>query len=283
MKTTLFLMLTLVVGGSLASERAKMEIKKSYGVENPTEFKLLVDNIQGDVIVEGYDGSEIIIDLEILITARNSSHVEQAKSELDLRERLDDGELQLSMEAPFVEYWKEGEFRSRRIVESPPYDYKYNFFLKVPRSMAVMASTINDGQVRVKGVLGDLEVRNVNGSISIRDAKEVLEASTVNGFVDVEYAENPSKNGSFHTINGNITLYMQPSPMMSVAAETMNGEMFSAFEFETLPAVLKVNEKRRGNGMEYKLEEKVAVKIGEGNGPELRFKTLNGDIYLRKI
>ena len=66
------------------------------------------------------------------------------------------------------------------------YDYKMNFLVRVPRSVHVTVSTINDGDVVVENMHGKVNAENINGAIKLTDLTQAATASTINGNVDVE-------------------------------------------------------------------------------------------------
>ena len=282
MKNVLILLCTLAVTGVQASERDKVLINKNYPVTGK-DFLLEVENIFGNVEIEESSGNVIELALEIDISARSEEQLEKAKSELSIREQVFEDELVLSMKAPFLEEHRDGDrIVGRSINRGPRYDFNYHWTLKVPKDVEVTASTVNEGDVIISGAFRSISASNVNGDIMIEKASEVEEARTVNGQVEVYFAEKPTIEGSYSTINGDITLYMR-NPGLTLSAKTMHGEMYSAFEFEQLPARLVTNKSRRSRATEYKIEEKVMAKIGNEDGPELDFSTLNGNIYLKKI
>ncbi|MGC4022341.1 MAG: hypothetical protein QM734_10520 [Cyclobacteriaceae bacterium] len=50
---------------------------------------------------------------------------------------------------------------------NPPYDYVFNFVVKVPAGINVEVSTVNDGNVSVENVKGAVKANNVNGAIRL--------------------------------------------------------------------------------------------------------------------
>ena len=282
MKNVLILACVLAVTGAQATERDKILINKEYPISK-NRFLLEVENIFGSVEIEESAGNTIQLQLQIDISARNTELLERAKSELSIREQEFENELILSMKAPFIEEYREGgRIVGRGIHHGPRYDFNYEWKLKVPKGVDVTASTVNDGDVLISGAFGSISASNVNGDVFIEKASEVEEARTVNGQVEVYFADKPTIEGSYSTINGDITLYMN-NPRLTLSAKTMHGEMYSAFDFEQLPARLVTNKSQRSRATEYKIEEKVLAKIGNEEGPELSFSTLNGNIYLKKI
>jgi DUF4097 and DUF4098 domain-containing protein YvlB len=84
------------------------------------------------------------------------------------------------------------------------FDYTMDFVVKVPASISVLVSTVNDGDVVVENVNGAVSANNVNGSIKLTNLMREADASTINGDVDIVYAKNPLKDCRFYSLNGDI-------------------------------------------------------------------------------
>ncbi len=269
---------------AICGERDQKEIKKSYEVPSSGDFHLVVENIQGDVFVEGYDGNTIELALNITVNAYNQKELSKAMEELELDEITYPDELLLRMKAPFVRYEDSpGRRRGGMRCEGPDYDYAYDFTLKVPKGVKVHASTINDGRIRITDVRAIERSSNINGPIRIAGVAETRSISTVNGDIDITYAARPKENSKFHTINGNITLKLPEDFSADVEAKSMQGDLFSAFDYESIPPKLKVTEGRTGRTVKYEIQQTTAVRIGSTEGPRFLFETLNGDMFLKKI
>ncbi len=269
----------------LQAQTETVEITKSYTISDPTTFHLQIENINGDVTVTGYDGSTVELDLEIRISEKRSGGMEEGKRELTLGEyELEDG-LLLTMDAPWIERkWKDGRVYSRNYHgEARDYNYRYTFRVKVPYDLKVSASTVNRGDVQVEGVKGPLDVHNVNGHIDVLGAHDISSAATVNGDITIQYNRNQTMDAVFHTINGDIVLKLREGWNGEVTAESMQGDFFTAFDFDYLPAKVERTTEEDDGGTVYKIGQKNAVAIGSGRGPKLEFETLNGDIYLKRI
>lgn len=285
MKNLLLMYIALVPMLLSAFHREEIVINKTYEIGEPQEFLLNIRNVNGGVEVEGYDGTQVILELVIQITSNDLLEIEKGKRELELGEYRYDDELILTMKAPFVrDYIENGRVRGMQIQrDEKDYRFKYTFRVKVPRNINVDASTVNKGDIRIEQVSGRLATRNVNGDIMVRNAREIEEASTVNGDIDVSFFANPEKNGKFNTINGDITLELKRDLSAQILAKSMQGEFFSAFDFTYMPPIVEVNESRRRNATEYKIGSSTQIQIGEGEGPDLRFETLTGNVYLKRI
>src|ERR1041384_7229171 len=157
--------------------------------------------------------------------------------------------------------------------------------IEVPANTSMKLSTINDGDVEVSNVKGDLEVSNTNGSISLTNVGGSAVLDALNGNITVTFATiNPEKSMSFSSLNGSIDVTFPPSLKARLKMKTEQGEIYSDFDIkmETSPAKMEDGE-RTGRRGRYRVSlDKMMTGTVNGGGPEIQFKNLNGDIYIRK-
>jgi hypothetical protein len=269
----LILLITLI-NPDLKEE--KITINKTYELESPKDMVVLIDNIFGSISVEPSNDNKVYLTLEIEISAGNESLMQKAKNELQLGEVFAHDTLLFYTRAPFVKRTKWGNNWGRDMHEGPKYSFKYKYTLKVPKDVILEAKTVNKGNVYVRDI-ATVKACNVNGSIEIKNVNQVLQASTVNGDVTINFLENPKNHIDFNTINGDFNLELPKNLNARVFFDSMNGDLFTAFDYQKLIPKVEKSEK---NGT-YKIGTKSGVEIGSG-GPELSFKSINGNVYLKK-
>jgi hypothetical protein len=259
---------------------------------------LMIANINGDVKVTGYEGDKVIVEVTRTIKAKTEERLEQGKRELTLGsiDRVDT--LIFYVEGACNEFGRnkrnknnndnwgshggwgyEWNNNGRGRSCNPPYDYTLDFNVKVPTSVNLILSTINNGDVTVENVKGALKVENVNGSIKLAKISREATATTVNGDVDIEYVTNPLKDCRFYSLNGDINAWFQKGLAANMSFESFNGDFYTNVDrLESLPVTVEKEE--RSNGTKYKVKGN-RFKIGNG-GVFLDFETFNGDVYLKE-
>jgi DUF4097 and DUF4098 domain-containing protein YvlB len=95
--------------------------------------------------------------------------------------------------------------------------------------------------------------------------------------VKVAFSRNPTKDSSFHTLNGSVDLYFASNPDADLDLHTSNGGVYADFEVTTLPVTVKGQ--NLNNRMIYRTGGEMKVRAGKG-GPQLSLHTLNGSIRL---
>jgi hypothetical protein len=154
--------------------------------------------------------------------------------------------------------------------------------LLVPRKASLKLSTVNDGDIAVRGIDGDLELQNTNGDVSALDVSGAVVAHTVNGEVKVTLGRvDPKAAMAFSTLNGDVDVTVPADTRASLRMRSDNGEIYSDFDVQLGPPEAKVTQGRSGGRYRLEVEREVRGTVN-GGGPEIQLRTFNGDIYLRR-
>lgn len=294
MKIIIGIAVAFITNISLAQTFEEKIVKEfSFEKKSPANT-VVVTNISGDVKVSGYDGEKVMLEVTKKIKAKTPERLELGKKEIQLGTKDLADTLIFFMEGGCNEFGRlnKRERRSSGIAWGynwshngrhndcdEHYEYSLDFVLKVPRSVNVILSTVNDGDVSVENLNGALHVENVNGAIKLTNIRREAWASTINGDVDVEYSSNPEKSCRFYTLNGDINAWFQKGLTADMSFESFNGDLYTnVAQLESLPVVVEKEE--HDNGMKYKVNGN-RFRIGKG-GILLDFETFNGDVYLKE-
>jgi hypothetical protein len=176
------------------------------------------------------------------------------------------------------------EHDNRIAISSDSWRQAIDLEITVPAASSVVVSTVNSGDLAVRGVTGELELHNTNGGISVEGARGPVSAATVNGTVRVLFRADAPAGApmAFSTLNGDIEVAFPAGLKADVRMRSDNGEIYSDFDvvLERQPAKVE-EERKKGGRYRVVLSREVAGKIG-GGGPELLLKTFNGDILLKR-
>ncbi len=258
-------------------------------------FTLNIGLLNGSIKIVGYEGKDIVIDA--------------VSGEARKRERLRDkekekGGVNTNINVNVQPFGKEKENASgmkrlngagngmeitveeksnRVTINSDSYKRPIDFVIKVPMSSAKLKiSTVNDGDISISNVSGEMEIENTNGDISVTNVSGSVVANTTNGWIVAALKTVDGKTPmAFSTLNGKVDVTLPADIKVSLKAKSDMGQIYSDFDVtidKTAPKITRSNEK----GM-YKLniEDWVQGKIN-GGGPELLIKSFNGSIYVRK-
>jgi DUF4097 and DUF4098 domain-containing protein YvlB len=154
--------------------------------------------------------------------------------------------------------------------------------IEVPAASSIEVSTVNDGEVAVSGLSGELVLHNTNGDIRVADVTGPVDATTVNGDVKVVFGRTlASAAMAFSTLNGDVDLTLPADANVNVVLRSDNGDIFSDFDVQLERKPAQIESDRKKGKFHVSIARDLAGKIGAG-GPELFLKTFNGDIALRK-
>jgi hypothetical protein len=236
---------------------------------------LEVEQVSGSIIVKGYAGKEVIVEAVTRAGGERRSREREGRAAPEGLKRIDAASSNLSVE----------EKGNRIKIETESWRTPTDLTIQVPLETSVKLATVNSGEIRVEGIRGSLEVENTNGKITLLNVSGSVAAETVNGSIIATLnqvaADRPM---SFTTINGTIDVTLPPDLKARVKLMSENGEVFSDFDItmEASKANTQISDDRsKGGKYRIKLEKAIYGNIN-GGGPEYRFNTLNGAIYIRK-
>ena len=262
----------------------KEVIKKELSYENSgADRMLVVQNLNGSITVEGYDGDLVLVEVDKTIRARTADDLELGKKEIGVKVLHTDGKLIVYPDVPNM-HFKEGRFTSidcNRYEESP-YEHTLNFKVKMPKSSKLKVGAINNGEVIVRNTRGSyINANNINGGIVLENITGQTKVHCINGEVSIAYADNPTKDSTYYSLNGDIKITYRKGLSADIAFKSMNGELFTDFEIAKQYAKTTKDEPGKKN-TKYRYESKPVVQIGKG-GLSFDFETLNGDVIIKKI
>ncbi|HVT61424.1 MAG TPA: DUF4097 family beta strand repeat-containing protein [Thermoanaerobaculia bacterium] len=231
-----------------------------------------VSLVQGGVTVEGYGGKEVVIEAAGPAEREGHSRGKHGKSTQGMR-RIPNTDLGLTAE----------EENNVVRVETKSYARPVDLKILVPVNTSLHLSTVNSGDIKVTGVAGELELANVNGGIVAKDVSGSVVAHTTNGDLKIAFTRlDKTKTMAFSTLNGDVDVTFPADLKANIRLRSDRGEIYSDFELATSArSTPTAKESTHGRKRRIEMDQEMQGTIG-GGGPELRFQTFNGDIYLRK-
>lgn len=291
-KTSLLMAPLLMVTGLLAATHAVAasdrdddyavrdteHVQRSFAFTGAGPYRLEIDNVVGSIQVAAHDAPTVELTITKTLAARTDERLDAARREVTLDIKEEPAFISLFVDGPFRDCDRDRRQRVGWHWRDPQYKVRYDFVLRVPRQVALMLHTVNEGDIRIEGTTGEFDVSNVNGGIEMLDISGTGDVRTINKDLRVVFRANPNGPSSFKTINGDVIVCFQPTLAANLRMKTWHGGLYSDFETSALPALQPVSERRDGKFV-YKADRSVGARVGAG-GPELRFETLNGDIRI---
>jgi DUF4097 and DUF4098 domain-containing protein YvlB len=156
--------------------------------------------------------------------------------------------------------------------------------VQTPINTSLNVKTVNGGQILIEGINGDVEAQNLNGAVTVRNVTGSVIAHSLNGAVTVTLAGVKSGSPmSFSSLNGTIDVTLPPTVAADFSMKTNHGEIYSDFDVKLKASPKPVVEEADSKKGKYKVKTDGSM-VGSvnGGGPEFKFTTLNGNIYIRK-
>lgn len=158
--------------------------------------------------------------------------------------------------------------------------------ITVPRRSSLQLKCVNNGDIYVEQVSGEIDTDDLNGKITLKNVSGSVIAHSLNGSVVVSLDQiDPSKPMSFSTLNGDIDVTLPDNLKANVRMKTDNGEIYSDFDVKLDSGSNPVPEvsAREQNGRRYHLRfDRALHGTINGGGPEFQFTSFNGQIYIHK-
>ncbi|UYZ62825.1 DUF4097 domain-containing protein [Hymenobacter weizhouensis] len=248
-----FLLLTLGTGTALHAQEYKARFT------NRQDRRLVIEMRGSNVVVEGYDGDEVVI--------RGNGYEAPPKQAEGLRPLYNSAEdntrLGLSV-AP--------DGNALRVVQASRKDVTYT--LRVPRrtSLVFTETTWSGSNLTVTGLAGSLELNMKNGDVTLTNVTGPLVANSTSGDLAVRFSEVPDAPTAVSLISGKLDVTMPASTKANLALRSISGEIYTDFDLNPRPTPDGLN---RVGG------QTITVPLN-GGGPKLSLHTISGDIFVRK-
>lgn len=201
----------------------------------------------GGIRVEAWNGNEVRVEARVTTRARGRVDAEELAADVHI------------VSAPGRLQTDGPRTRGRT-------HWEVSYRIQVPVGTNLDLSTTNGG-IQVSGVQGTVEARTTNGSIRLNDLEGAVRAQSTNGGVEANFSQGAriQRDTELRTTNGSVTLTLPEGASARLEASTTNGGITTDF-----PITVQGRVGRSLSGT-----------IGEG-GPEIRVRTTNGAIRIRK-
>lgn len=253
---------------SFAQDAAKEQLTVALSAPGKPG-SLEVSLVNGSIRVTGYSGKDVAIDA----AARPSKTTNSSPSMAMGLKRISAGNaLNLTAE----------EKNNRVEISTESWKGPIDLAIKVPRNFSLKLSTVNDGDITIDNVTGELELTNVNGDITLTQVAGSAVANTVNG--DLKATFTSIKAGApmaFSTLNGKVDVTLPASASAALKMKSDRGNVYSDFDVALSKGQSKVTRTSQNGLTRLSTDDWTYGKINSG-GAEVMMKTFNGDIFLRK-
>ncbi len=260
--------------------------------EQHEDNQVTIFNVYGSIDVEGYAGDQIEVTATNEVFGPTQADVDEGLDEIGLQFAQHGKTIYVYLDSPFTHFdpqagelwhsdtcWRRDDCSRKH--EKKAYQYRMDIKVRLPESLSLDVSAINNGDITISGIHGkSLKVSNINGAIDMVDVSGQTRANAINQDINIAYSDNPTADSSFESINGDLNITFAGQPNAEVVYQTMHGDLYTTYDVSMMSPVVKRTSKQKKHGIQYKLDAESRLQIGQG-GPEYRFETLNGDIKIR--
>ena len=228
--------------------------------EGVSERRVVVNNVWGPVTVRVHDAATVELGVARSLRAPSAAELEEARRETSLDVRQEGGRIEIYVDGPFR--WDDDRSRWPDDGRDIDWEAHFAFTLVVPRAVDLDVRTVLEGEVRVEGVRGSVELRNVVDDVVAVDIAGQGHVESVAGDVEVRLAVAPAAPWSFESVSGDIRVTMPAGSAFDATLASQWGELYSDFPVEMLPTRPVA---RQLGGGRWSLENRgPTVRIGAG-------------------
>jgi hypothetical protein len=233
---------------------------------------LKIDQTQGSIHVEAYDGREV--QFELRLSGGDSDRDDEGDERRSGLRRFAQPSFQTEVteESNFMEL--ESDSSWARTVD---------VYARVPRHTNLQLECVHSCDLVVQGVMGDHELSNTHGSIEATGVSGSVVAETTHGDVKVVFtAVDAGRSMAFSSFHGDVDVTFPSTLKAEVRIDPGNhGEVYTGFDIQPIERPTEMREERDGKRTRVVIEREARGTIN-GGGPEISFETWNGTIYIRK-
>ncbi|HEX2969477.1 MAG TPA: DUF4097 family beta strand repeat-containing protein [Bacteroidales bacterium] len=272
MKTYITLLLTLLSASVILAQNPQTETLTVPLSKPGQEYSLKVKNFLGQIKITGYEGK----DIQISVTPEEADNNDDGRRPAEAQ-----GMKKISTDRGYELTAKEAD--NNVTVNTNNFEKVVNLELKIPQNVRLEAGTVNEGVVTIENISGDIEVNNINDDIKLTGISGSVVANTVNGDVRVSFKSiKPETPMAFSTLNGDVNVEFPADLKARVKIKSDHGDVYSDFDIEIDKTPAKTEKVSQPGLYQIKKDDWIYGKIN-GGGPEMMFKNMTGDIYIKKV
>jgi hypothetical protein len=290
MKKIIAIGLTICCAAAQAQTHQEKIVKELSYETATANNTLIVENIFGDITIEGYAGSAVIVEVQKVVKGETQARLEKGIKDIQLG-TVNRGDTLILYTEGLCHSFGKGKHKNEKTGGwgyqwdcktdcNLEFEYVMNYTIKVPSKTNVVVTTVNNGDIAASKILGAVVAQNVNGSIRLSDLVQSAYAHTINGDVTINYTKHPQTDCRFYTLNGNINANFPKGLAANVNFKSFNGDFYTnVSDLDNLPVT--VRKEATSKGTKYSVSGN-HFKAG-GGGTLLDFETFNGNVYLKEV
>ena len=240
----------------IATGKATEKWSRTYKVADKGRFELI--NVNGRITAEATDGTEVIVEGEKTAKARSDDAAKELLAKLEIREEVGESTVRVESRPPRL-----SGFSSHEI----------EWTVKVPKGVILDLRTTNGG-VRLSDISNEVHAKTTNGGVrGERLGSSIVEATAVNGGIEIEVSKPLDANGSIdmETVNGGVSLMIAPDSKVTIEARCVNGGV--------RVDDVELTRDDQGHANDFERRRRLNATMN-GGGAKVRMSTTNGGVRI---
>lgn len=271
---TILIAILMLPGSLVAADRVEKKNDRTEQFEVSTGSPTLeIRNIWGDVRVLSGPEGEITLRISEHRSAPSLKLFDLSLAQFPLEIHHDSDRVVARVGHNEERWWQGNECHDCRV--------DVQFEAHVPPGTRVIASTVNDGRVEVSDIGGLIRADNVNGPVSVYNARSCEAVESINGEVSVSFVARPGTDCSIETINGDINIEVPDGTGLDISLDLGNGRITSELPIDPVSIPARVEHRESGGVHRYTIEQAAGLRLA-GGGPRFSVSSLNGDLRILK-
>ena len=223
----------------------------------------IFENPKGSVSITGYSGQVILVTGKLRYPV--SKEIEQGEMK-----RLDQYPFTMTAEVRGSEVQLFCELNGNTV----------DFDIKIPSHFSTRIKSQDNGEVTIFQVIGDIEVENPHGNITLLGITGSANLSSIDGSILADFKEvDVLKPIMISTLDGNVDLTVPEKSKMNFKLKSAQKEVNTDLEIErsSRPSIIKQNKGKKV----YTMDDWTYGTMN-GGGSECTLSTYNGNITIKK-
>ena len=228
--------------------------------------------VNGGITVTGYNGDEVVIEARTRLKA-----IEQKESQKE-----SEGMIRIPVTTTALTVEEDDNVME---IEVESWKRTIDMNLRVPYNTSLKLQCVHHGDIYVENVRGRIVAENVHGSVTLKDISGSAAVSAHHEGIKVNFREvSAGETMSFESYHGDVDITFPGNVKAAVQLKSENGGVYSDFQIEKSPdskRVVTENGRSRSGKYRVRIEHAFFGTIN-GGGPDMKFDTYHGDIFIRR-
>jgi hypothetical protein len=230
--------------------------------------RLILERHQGSISVKGYEGNVVLVKAFL----RRSIGTAPIDRDAEVLKPVSAAAIQLDAQ----------ELDNVVTIDAHSQNKSIDLDILVPARFALKLGVLDDGDVIVDGLTGDVEVNNPYGQVRLDRLTGSANVNTVDGDISVKFlGVNPGVPLALTSVHGKIDVAFPPDVDLTVRVKSDEAMVYSDFDIAVEKRKSRTDQAGKAGGTRIALEEWTTGRIGRG-GTDVLLKSFDGNIYIRK-